>query len=115
LDTGLFLISGSCPLRGLEITKRLGAELLALATPNILPMVPNCALCGKRCPPETCKVTYQGEPVHNECIVAKLTGKPLRPWHEIARELAKETNRNRVAELRKELNQALAEHKYDSH
>jgi hypothetical protein len=34
---------------------------------------------------------------------------PLRPWKEIARELAKETNRQRVTELSSELNRAIDE------
>jgi hypothetical protein len=82
--------------------------------PNTIPVVPDCALCGKPCPLETCKVTYQGEPVHNECIIAKLTGKLLRPWREIARELAKETNLARIIELRHELNRAIDEQKFSS-
>lgn len=34
---------------------------------------------------------------------------PSRPWRDIARELAKETNRERIAELAHELNRALSE------
>lgn len=34
---------------------------------------------------------------------------PLRPWKDIARELARETNRLRVRELSEELNRALEE------
>ena len=34
---------------------------------------------------------------------------PLRPWREISRELANETNRNRIIELHYELNRALDE------
>ena len=34
---------------------------------------------------------------------------PSRPWREIARELARETNRDRITELSEELNRALAE------
>jgi hypothetical protein len=34
-----------------------------------------------------------------------------RPWQEIARELARETDRERIAELREELNRAIAEQK----
>ena len=33
----------------------------------------------------------------------------MRPWRDIARELAQERNRNRVAELGEELNRALEE------
>lgn len=35
--------------------------------------VPLCAICGKPCDLETCKITYDGKPVHEECLVRKLT------------------------------------------
>jgi hypothetical protein len=34
---------------------------------------------------------------------------PVRPWKEIARELAEETNRQRITELSHELNRAIDE------
>jgi hypothetical protein len=34
---------------------------------------------------------------------------PVRPWKEIARELANETNRQRITELSNELNRAIDE------
>jgi 16S rRNA U1498 N3-methylase RsmE len=34
---------------------------------------------------------------------------PLRPWQDIARELAQQTNREKIAELAEELNRALEE------
>ena len=33
----------------------------------------------------------------------------LRPWREIAREIAQQTNRDKIAELEEELNKALEE------
>ncbi len=42
-----------------------------------MPTAVLCALCGKSCKLEDCKVTYDGKPVHDDCIVAKLTGKSI--------------------------------------
>jgi hypothetical protein len=39
---------------------------------------------------------------------------PLRPWREISRELANETNRNRIIELHYELSRALDEQLFRS-
>jgi hypothetical protein len=40
---------------------------------------------------------------------------PLRPWREISRELANETNRDRIIKLHRELNRALAEQLFRNH
>jgi hypothetical protein len=40
---------------------------------------------------------------------------PLRPWREISRELADETNRDRIIKLHHELNRALAEQLFRNH
>jgi hypothetical protein len=40
---------------------------------------------------------------------------PLRPWREISRELANETNRDRIIKLHHELNRALAEQLFRNH
>jgi hypothetical protein len=42
------------------------------------------------------------------------TPKPARSWREVARELARETNRDRVVELSHELNRALDEQMRDN-
>jgi hypothetical protein len=34
-----------------------------------------CAICGKPCDLETCKVSFDGKPVHDDCVVAMLTQK----------------------------------------
>jgi hypothetical protein len=36
-----------------------------------------CAICGNPCNLEDCKVTYDGKPVHDDCVVAKLTEKKV--------------------------------------
>jgi hypothetical protein len=36
------------------------------------PLVPVCALCGKPCDSEACKVTYDGKPAHEQCLAAKI-------------------------------------------
>ncbi len=47
---------------------------LSMTTPN-QPYVPICAICGKPCNFEECKVTYDGKPVHDDCIVTLLLEK----------------------------------------
>lgn len=42
-------------------------------------------------------------------MTSDATPRPPRTWQEIARELAQETDRNRVGELAEELNQAFGE------
>jgi hypothetical protein len=31
-----------------------------------------CSICGKPCELETCKVTFDGKPVHSDCLAKKL-------------------------------------------
>jgi hypothetical protein len=37
--------------------------------------IPLCAICGKPCPLEECEVSYDGKPVHDDCIVKLLLEK----------------------------------------
>jgi hypothetical protein len=32
----------------------------------------HCLICGKPCDLETCKVTFDGKPVHSDCLAKKL-------------------------------------------
>lgn len=48
-----------------------------MATPNGF-YVPPCAICGKPCALEDCKVSYDGKPVHDDCIVALLINKKAK-------------------------------------
>jgi len=49
--------------------------------------MPLCAICGRPCSLEACKVSYDGKPIHDDCIVALLLGKktdkPARPTKKV--------------------------------
>jgi hypothetical protein len=74
-------------------------------------LAPVCSICGKPVSLQDCKVDEHGNAVHGTCYAAKLTSATdgaLRPWRQIARELASEHDRNRVLELSLELGEAMA-------
>jgi hypothetical protein len=69
-----------------------------------------CSICGKPVSLEDCNVDEHGNPVHGTCYAAKVssaTDGALRPWRQIAAELASEHNATRVLELSSELNKAI--------
>src|SRR5215469_8746637 len=70
-----------------------------------------CSICGKPVSLQDCKVDEYGKAVHGTCYVAKVgppTDGALRPWRQIARELASEHNSMRILDLSLELTKAMA-------
>jgi hypothetical protein len=69
-----------------------------------------CSICGKPISLQDCKVDEHGKAVHGTCYADKINSTPdgvLRPWRQIARELALENNATRILELSSELTRAL--------
>jgi hypothetical protein len=46
---------------------------------DAVPFTPLCAICGKPCNLEDCKVTYDGKPAHGDCLVPKLISNEQPP------------------------------------
>ena len=69
-----------------------------------------CSLCGNAVTLQDCKIDEYGEPVHASCYakIRSANNGALRPWRQIARELATEHNSKRILELSLELNKAMA-------
>lgn len=70
-----------------------------------------CSICGKSVSLQDCKVDEHGKAMHATCYAAKISSArdgSLRPWRQIARELAAESDAKRILELSLELNEAIA-------
>jgi hypothetical protein len=81
-ETSCFNLDRAPPFVSPFVRHRTDAECKAsamVAAPHQRFNVPLCAICGKPCPLEDCKVSFDGRPVHDECIVAKLTKKSHQP------------------------------------
>ena len=78
---------------------------------NMASLASVCSICGNSVLLQDSKADEHGMAVHATCYAAKISSAgdgALRPWRQIARELAAESNNERIYELQLELNEAMA-------